>query len=125
MLRKINITVREDFRGRGSRIDTDLFHFRIELGGPNRDCSVKLTQSIDDEIEYPDFSDSYEFEDDPKTLEEEIQATFEVARSRTQDKTPQLKLADLGVARRRMETWFEKNLLNHMRSHISQSTLHA
>ncbi|PIA91566.1 hypothetical protein CB0940_09041 [Cercospora beticola] len=88
MLRKINITVREDFRGRGSRIDTDLFHFRIELGGPNRDCSVKLTQSIDDEIEYPDFSDSYEFEDDPKTLEEEIQATFEVARSRTQDKTP-------------------------------------
>lgn len=116
MLRKINITVREDFRGRGSRIDTELFHFRIELGGPNRDCSVKLTQSIDDEIEYPDFSDSYHFNGDPSALEEEVQATFEVARSRIQDKTPQLKLADLGVARRKMEAWLEKNLVNHART---------
>ncbi|PPJ51337.1 hypothetical protein CBER1_08618 [Cercospora berteroae] len=87
----------------------DLFVVRIQLGSPKHSCSVGFKR-LNLNALYLDFADIQQWEGDFQPIQDEVQATLELARNRTEDKTPQLKSEDLEAARRQMQAWLRKNI---------------
>lgn len=103
MIRKINIEVHKPLPTLpwGTEVKL-LYNFRIQLGDAKHRCSAEVKRCLNGS--YP----STVWDIKLKPLRDRVRFAFAMARHRTEDKTPQLRLRDIGQARRLMEEWLGK-----------------